>query len=110
MDTAFQVTILNTGESGVYDMVLELTVEPVSKNRYLKGYIYKNPTNESLVSTPLSLILQSVKLPSTKYDISQCFSPADLVNGYIPISKDLPSTILDDYERLTKELDKFFST
>lgn len=107
--TKFQFSILKPGHPGKYDLVLEYFRESITGSEFLKGYITVNEENHKLVGCgDLSGLMITMFTPPTtkkKVDIIEFFENADLANGYIP-KDNVPPSILDDFDELTRELDK----
>lgn len=109
------VTILNPNKSGTYDLALTVVTEPVSGKTYVKGSIYQNPTNRyspipmrgllGIMDMGLDMDMDMDELK--KFDISTLLT-GFAVNGHIPITN-VPESVLDNYDELTKILDAFFS-
>ena len=114
----FCFSILNSGRPGSYDLVLNYVKESVSGFSYIKGFIIENPKNKPYFSSSRAQSalefaftfrdLQNRTYKGKKYDIMQHFPTDVLVNGYVKIGTEIPSTILDNSEELDNALTKFF--
>jgi hypothetical protein len=110
-------SLLNPDSSGKYDLVMEFIKEQVSGNRFVKGFLIENPKNisyfRSIESDPLFGLMALTGSRNTyngkKLHIQTFFSDSYLVNGYIPLAGDVPTTLLDNYDELTRRLQKFFA-
>lgn len=115
--TVFSVPIINTNDSGKYDLVLTYIRESVSGNEYFKGFIIFNPKNESYVDIPsrspsslFNIPTYKPKYKGVRFDITTLFPAAMLVNGYIPIKQAASvHTALDNWDELMPLLKEAFA-
>lgn len=118
---SYQISILNPSSPGKYDMILHFVYEPISGGRFVRGYIFKNPTgivycrptleSTSLLAMGLFSPLMSAQqepLVKERMPISDFFPQDFLKSEHIPLGVPLPATDLDSYETLTARADAFF--
>jgi len=110
--TSYQFSIMKFNNNSIYDLLLTVTCEQLSNNKFISGYIFKNPENQKFVFP--DFFAASLLLPNPAYvkklDITQFFSKEVLVSNHIPcINGSVPKSQLDDINALLILLTEFFN-
>lgn len=116
----FHVYLIKPGNNGKYDLLLTLVKEQVTGHMYLKGELFNNKDNTytnaaTATSNPFDLLMSGGRSQTTTnvtgptFNIANLFDDGFAVKGYIPIDGEVPKTIMDDFDQLTKVLDTHFA-